>query len=54
MITWTKIDIGDGEAIWYSDCLEYQITRSINYCHLMIALFRDYDRYFSDLASAKQ
>ena len=25
MITWTKIDIGDGGAIWYSDCLEDEI-----------------------------
>ena len=63
MITWTKIDIGDGEAIWYSDCLEYQIIYRHSYVKnnnrfYHDAIFRDSSSLdwgtFDDLESAKK
>lgn len=63
MITWTKIDIGDGEAIWYSDCLEYQISHrrsSIPYIKKLKFDVNNGDSYstcwdiFDDLSSAKK
>lgn len=58
MITWTKIDIGDGEAIWYSDCLEYQIEYRLCFYRSYGALYGDSESnrwdIFDDLESAKQ
>jgi len=59
MIKWTKIDIGDGEAIWYSDCLNYHINRDITPIgKSYISLYGDSksNKWLSSfyLASAKQ
>ena len=41
MITWTKIDVGDGGAIWYSDCLRYQID--FNKDCTLLKFYAEYD-----------